>query len=132
MSFGFTNVPTTFIDLMNRVFKPYLDMFVIIFIGDILIYSRNEEDHDNRLRIVLQTLKNKDLYVKFSKCEFWFKLMTFLGHIVSSDGIRVNTQKIEELQSWPRPTSLTDIRSFLGLDDYYRRFVKRFSSISST
>ncbi|KAH0674527.1 hypothetical protein KY290_024941 [Solanum tuberosum] len=95
MSFGLTNASASFMDLMNRVFKSYLDMFVIVFIDDILIYSRNEEDHASHLRIVLQTLKDRELYAKFSKCEFWLEYVEFLGHIVSSDGIRVDTQKIE-------------------------------------
>ncbi|KAH0733004.1 hypothetical protein KY289_004192 [Solanum tuberosum] len=98
MSFGLTNALAVFMDLMNRVFKLYLDMFVIVFIDDILIYSRNEEDNAIHLRIVLQTLKDRELYAKFSKCEFWLEPVTFLGHIVSGDGIRVNTQKIEALK----------------------------------
>ncbi|KAH0633253.1 hypothetical protein KY284_036039 [Solanum tuberosum] len=140
MSFGLTNAPAAFMDLMNRVFKPYLDMFVIvfivmnrvfkpyldifviIFIDDILIYSRNEEDHAIHLRIILQTLKDKELYAKFSKFEFWLESVAFMGHIISGDRIRVDTQKIETVQSWPRPTSPTDIRSFLGLAGYYRSF----------
>ncbi|KAH0637918.1 hypothetical protein KY289_037833 [Solanum tuberosum] len=131
MSFGLTNAPTAFMDLINRVFKPYLDVFVIVFIDDILIYSRNEEDHASHLRLVLQTLKDKELYAKFSKCEFWLKSVAFLGHIVSGDGIKVNTRKIQAVQNWPRPTSPTEIRSFLGLARYYRRFVEGFSSIAS-
>ncbi|KAH0709023.1 hypothetical protein KY284_010450 [Solanum tuberosum] len=131
MSFILTNAPAAFMYLMNRVFKPYLVMFVIVFIDDILIYSSNEENHASHLRIVLQTLKDKELYAKFSKCEFWLESVAFLGHIVSSDGIRVDTQKMEAVQNWPRPTSPTDIRSFLGLTGYYRRFVEGFSSISS-
>ncbi|KAH0775071.1 hypothetical protein KY290_012208 [Solanum tuberosum] len=131
MSFGLTNAPTTFMDLMNRVFKPYLDMFVIVLIDGILIYSRNEEDHANHLKIVVQTLKDREFYAKFSKCEFWLESVACLGHIISGDGIRVDTQKIEAVQNWPRPISPTDIRSFLGLVGYYRRFVEGFSSISS-
>ena len=87
-------------------------MFVIVFIDDILIYSRNEEDHASHLRTILQTLKYKELYAKFSKCEFWLKSVAFLGHIVSGDGIKVDTRKIEAVQNWPRPTSPTEIRSF--------------------
>ncbi|KAH0641167.1 hypothetical protein KY285_037753 [Solanum tuberosum] len=121
MSFSLTNAPVAFMDLMNRVFKPYLNMFVIVFINDILIYSRNEEDHASHLRIVLQTLKDKELYGKFSKYEFWLESVAFLGHIVFGDGIRIDTQKIEAVQSWPRPIYPTDIRSFLGLAGYYRR-----------
>ncbi|WMV40955.1 hypothetical protein MTR67_034340 [Solanum verrucosum] len=131
MSFGLTNAPATFMDLMNRVFKPYLDMFVIVFIDDILVYSRNEEDHASHLRTVLQTLRDMELYAKFSKCEFWLKSVAFLGHIVSGDGIKVDTRKIEAVQNWPRPTSPTEIRSFLGLAGYYRRFVEGFSTIAS-
>ncbi|WMV55019.1 hypothetical protein MTR67_048404 [Solanum verrucosum] len=101
MSFGLTNVPATFMDLTNRVFKPYLDMFVIVFIDDILIYSRNEEDHASHLGIVLQTLKYRELYAKFSKCDFWLESVAFLGHIVSREGIKVDTQKIETVQNWP-------------------------------
>ncbi|KAH0689385.1 hypothetical protein KY289_016743 [Solanum tuberosum] len=118
MSFGLTNAPAAFMDLMNRVFKPYLDMFVIVFIDGILIYSRNEEDHGSHLRIVLQTLKENEFYAKFSKCEFCLESVALLGHIVSGDGIRVDTQKIEAVQNWPRPTSPTDIRSSLGLAGY--------------
>ena len=118
-------------DLMNRVFKSHLDLFVIVFIDYILIYSRNEEDHASHLRIVLQTLKNMELYSKFSKYEFWLKSEAYLAYIVSGDGIRVDTQKIKTVQSWPRPTSPTDIKSFLCLSGYYRMFVEVFSSISS-
>ncbi|WMV55196.1 hypothetical protein MTR67_048581, partial [Solanum verrucosum] len=121
MSFGLTNAPASFMDLMITVFKPYLDKFVIVFIDDILIYSRNEEDYASHLRVVLKTLKDKELYAKFSKCEFWLDSLAFLGPIVFGDGIRVDTQKIEAVQNWPRPTSLTDIKSFLGLARYYRR-----------
>ncbi|KAH0729719.1 hypothetical protein KY290_000849 [Solanum tuberosum] len=130
ISFSLTNTLAVFMDLMNRVFKPYLDMFVIVFIDDILIYSR-KKDHVGHLRIVLQTLKDKELYAKFSKCEFWLESVAFLGHIVSGAGIKVDTQKIEAVQNWPRSTSPTDIRSFLGLARYYRRFVEGFSSSSS-
>ncbi|KAH0780669.1 hypothetical protein KY290_000267 [Solanum tuberosum] len=122
MSFGLTNAPATFMDLMNRVFKPYLDMFVIVFIYDILIYSRNEEDHASHIRIVLQTLKDRELYAKFSKCEFWLEPVAFLGHSVSGEGIKVDTQKIEAVHNCPRPTSPIDIKSFLGLAGYYRSF----------
>ena len=87
MSFGLTNAPTTFMDLRNRVFKQYLNMFVIVFIDDILIYSRSEEEHASHLIIVLQTLKDQQLFAKFSKCEFWLQSVSFLCHIVSSEGI---------------------------------------------
>ncbi|XP_049397331.1 uncharacterized protein LOC125861487 [Solanum stenotomum] len=131
MSFGLTNAPTIFMDLMNRVFKPFLDVFVIVFIDDILVYSRSKEDHANHLRHVLQVLRDRRLYAKFSKCEFWLKSVTFLGHIVSDEGIRVDSQKIEAVKDWPRPITTTEVCSFLGLAGYYRRFVEGFSSISA-
>ncbi|XP_060182450.1 uncharacterized protein LOC132612133 [Lycium barbarum] len=131
MSFGLTIAPAAFMDLMNRVFKPYLDLFVIVFIDDILVYSRNEAEHAEHLRIVLQTLKERELFAKFSKCEFWLKSVTFLGHVISGEGVRVDSQKIDAVKSWPRPASVSDIRSFLGLAGYYRRFVEGFSSISA-
>ncbi|KAH0757932.1 hypothetical protein KY290_021425 [Solanum tuberosum] len=121
MSFGLTNAPATFMDLMNRVFKQYLDLFVIILIYDILIYSMNEEEHANHFRVVLQTLKDRQLFAKSRKCEFWLQFVAFLCHIVSSKGIQVDSQKIEEVKQRPRPTSPTDIRSFLGWAGYYRR-----------
>ncbi|KAH0776456.1 hypothetical protein KY290_007867 [Solanum tuberosum] len=99
MSFGLTNASATFMELMNRVFKHYLDMFVIVFNDDILIYSRNEKDHASHLRIVLQNLKDRELYAKFSKCEFWLESVAFLGHIIFGDRIRVDTQKIEAVQN---------------------------------
>ncbi|KAH0644931.1 hypothetical protein KY284_032815 [Solanum tuberosum] len=122
MSFGLTNALAAFMDLMNMVFKQYLDLFVIVFINDILIYSRNEEEHATHLSVVLQTLKDRQLFAKFSKCDFLLQFVAFLGHVVSSEGIQVDSQKIEAVKLWPRPTSPTDIRSFLGLaegsDDY--------------
>ena len=119
-----------FMDLLNRVFKPYLDLFVTIFNDEKLICSRNEEDHTSYLITVHETQKDKDMYVKFSKCEFELNLWV-LGHIVSGEGIRADTQKIYVVQSCLRPTSPTDIRSFLSLVSYYRRFVEGFSSTSS-
>ncbi|WMV55158.1 hypothetical protein MTR67_048543 [Solanum verrucosum] len=120
MSFGLTNAPATFMDLMNTVFKQCLDLFVIVFIDDILIYYRNEEEHVTHLRVFMQTLKDRQLFTKFSKCEFCLHSVAFLGHIVSSKGIRVDSQKIEGVKQWPRPTSPTNIRSLLGLAGYYR------------
>ena len=102
-------------DLMNKVFKQYLDLFGIVFIDDILIYSRNEKEYASHLRIVLKALKDHQLFAKFSKCEFWWQSVAFLGHIVSSEGIRVDSQKIEVVKQWPIPTSSTNIISFLGL-----------------
>ena len=130
MSFGLTNAPAAFMDLMNRVFKPFLDKFIIVFIDDILVYSRSVEEHGVHLRVALQTLREKQLYAKFSKCEFWLEEVAFLGHVVSREGIHVDPSKVEALRNWPRPTTVTEIRSFLGLAGYYRRFVKDFSKVA--
>ncbi|XP_070019891.1 uncharacterized protein [Nicotiana sylvestris] len=126
MSFGITNASIAFMDLMNRVFKPFLDSSVIVFIDDILVYSRSREDHADHLRAVLQTLHQHQLYAKFSKCEFWLESVTFLGHVVSSEGIQVDPQKIAAVKDWPRPTTPMEIRSFLGLAGYYRWFVEDY------
>ncbi|KAH0698841.1 hypothetical protein KY284_013056 [Solanum tuberosum] len=114
MSFGLTNAPATFMDLMNRVFKQYLDLFVIVFIDDILIYSRNEEEHASHLRVVLQTLKDRQLFAKFNKCEFWLQSVAFLGHIVSSEGIRVDSQKIEAVKQFAQTYLCYKYQKFLG------------------
>ena len=130
MSFGFTNAPAYFMYLMNSVFMPELDKFVVVFIDDILIYSKNEEDHAEHLRIVLQRLRDHHLYAKFSKCEFWLDSVKFLGHTISSDGISVDPTKVQEVMDWESPTSVHQIRSFLGLAGYYRRFIPDFSRIA--
>ena len=118
-------------DLINWVFRPFLDRFMIVFIDDILVYSRSEEEHAMHLRFVLQTLREHQLYAKFSECEFWLDQIAFLGHVVSKDGIQVDPKKIEAIIEWPRPTTVTEVRSFLGLASYYRRFVKDFSKIAA-
>ncbi|XP_070039921.1 uncharacterized protein [Nicotiana tomentosiformis] len=115
--------------LETRVFKPYLDSFVIVFIDNIFIYSHCREEHKQHLRIVLQTLRDSQLYSKFSKCEFWLDSIPLLGYIVLAEGMEVDPKKIEVVQNWPRPTLATEIQSFLGLAGYYRRFVDGFSSI---
>ncbi|GJW60576.1 putative reverse transcriptase domain-containing protein [Tanacetum coccineum] len=124
MPFGLTNVPAMFMDLMNRVCKPYLDIFVIVFIDDILIYSCNKEEHANHLRIILELLKKEKLYAKFSKCDFWISTVQFLGHVIDSQGIHVDPSKIEAVKNWASPTTPTEVRLFLGLIGYYRRFIK--------
>ncbi|XP_073304131.1 uncharacterized protein [Primulina huaijiensis] len=130
MSFGLTNAPSVFMDLMNRVFKPYLDSFVIVFIDDILVYSKTRELHREHLRTVLQQLRDNQLYAKLKKCEFWLDQVTFLGHIVSKDGITVDPTKIEAVRKWLIPTTVAEVRSFLGLAGYYRRFIADFSKIA--
>ncbi|KAG8491584.1 hypothetical protein CXB51_014656 [Gossypium anomalum] len=124
MPFGLTNAPAVFMDLMNRIFRQYLDWFVVVFIDDILVYSRDETEHAEHLRLVLQILRDKQLYAKFSKCEFWLREVSFLGHVVSASGIRVDPNKISAILNWKPPRNITEVRSFLGLADYYRRFVK--------
>ncbi|GJR48652.1 putative reverse transcriptase domain-containing protein [Tanacetum coccineum] len=130
MPFGLTNAPTIFMDLMNRVCKPYLDKFVIVFIDDILIYSKSEEEHEVHLKTILDLLEKEKLYAKFSKCEFWLKEVQFLGHVVNRDGIHVDPSKVESVKNWKTPESSTEIRSFLGLAGYYRRFIENFSKIA--
>ena len=131
MSFGLTNASATFMDLMNRLFKPFLDHFVIVLIDDILVYSKSKEEHEYYLRIVLQTLKNHQLYAKFLKCEFQLDQVAFLGHIISKEGIIVGHKKVEAIQKWPRPITMIEIHNFLGLASYYKRFFKDFSKISA-
>ena len=130
MSFGLTNAPAHFMYLMNSVFMPELDKFVVVFIDDILIFSKNEEEHAEHLRIVLQRLREHKLYAKFSKCEFWLKKVQFLGHVISEDGISVDPSKIRDVLDWKTPETVPEIRSFLGLAGYYRRFVPDFSKIA--
>ncbi|GJX71159.1 putative reverse transcriptase domain-containing protein [Tanacetum coccineum] len=117
-------------DLMNRVCKPYLDKFVIVFIDDILIYSRNEKEHEEHLKTILELLKKEELYAKFSKCEFWINTVKFLGHVIDNSGIHVDPPKIEAVKNWASPTTPLEIRQFLGLAGYYRRFIKGFSKIA--
>ncbi|KAL0562072.1 hypothetical protein IC582_002522 [Cucumis melo] len=131
MSFGLTNAPAVFMDLMNRVFREFLDTFLIVFIDDILIYSKTEAEHEEHLRMVLQTLRGNKLYAKFSKCEFWLKQVSFLGHVVSKAGVSVDPAKIEAVTGWTRPSTVSEVRSFLGLAGYYRRFVENFSRIAT-
>ena len=131
MPFGLTNAPAVFMDLMNRVFRPYLDQFIIVFIDDILIYSKTKEEHEEHVRIALQTLRDNHLYAKFSKCEFWLEEVKFLGHVVSQKGIAVDTSKVDAVLNWKRPNTATEVRSFLGLAGYYRRFVEGFSKIAA-
>ena len=118
-------------DLMNRVFQNYLGSFVIVFIDDILVYSKYEGDHMGHSRVAFQTLKEHQLYAKYGKCEFWLRSVTFLGQIISSEGVEVDPRKMEVVKNWPRPLTPTNIRSFLGLAGYYRRFFYSFTSIGS-
>ncbi|KAD3640483.1 hypothetical protein E3N88_29706 [Mikania micrantha] len=130
MPFGLTNAPAVFMDLMNRVCRPYLDKFVIVFIDDILIYSRNQQEHAQHLKLILELLAREKLYAKFSKCEFWLREVQFLGHVVNQNGIQVDPSKIQAVKQWETPRTPTEIRQFLGLAGYYRRFIKNFSKIA--
>ncbi|GKA69983.1 putative reverse transcriptase domain-containing protein [Tanacetum coccineum] len=132
MPFGLTNAPVVFMDLMNRVCKPYLDKFLIVFIDDILIYYRNEEEHANHLRIILELLKKEKLYAKFSKCDFWIRIVQFLGHLIDSQRLHVDPAKIEAVKNWASPTTPIEVCQFLGLAGYYRRFIKEFSKIAKS
>ncbi|GJY99935.1 putative reverse transcriptase domain-containing protein [Tanacetum coccineum] len=132
MPFGLTNAPAVFMDLMNRVCRPYLDKFVIVFIDDILIYSKTQEEHVEHLRLVLGLLKKEKLYAKFSKCEFWLREVQFLRHVINGNGIHVDPSKIEAVKNWKAPRTPTEVRSFLGLAGYYRRFIENFSKIAKS
>ena len=127
----FTNAPAEFMDLMHKVFQPYLDQFVMVFIDDILIYSHFGEEHEDHLRIILQALRDHQLYTKFSKCEFWLTEVKFLGHVVSASGVSVDLDKVEAVMSWERLKSVFEICSFLGLTGYYRRVIEDFSRLVS-
>jgi hypothetical protein len=130
MSFGLTNAPAYFMYLMNSVFMTEQDKFVVVFIDDILVYSKNEEEHAEHLRIVLQHLRDHKLYAKFSKCEFWLDSVKFLVHTISNEGISVDPSKVQEVMGWRPPNFVHQIRSFLRLAGYYRRFVPDFSRIA--
>nr|GEU30475.1 reverse transcriptase domain-containing protein [Tanacetum cinerariifolium] len=132
MPFGLTNAPAVFMDLMNQVCKPYLDKFIIIFIDDILIYSKDEKEHEEHLKAILELLKEEKLYAKFSKCDFWILKVQFLGHVIDSRGIHVDPTKIESIKDWASSMTPTEIRQFLGLAGYYRRFIEGFSKIAKS
>ncbi|GJX34651.1 putative reverse transcriptase domain-containing protein [Tanacetum coccineum] len=130
MLFGLTNSSAVFMDLMNRVCKPHLDKFVIVFIDDILIYSKNKKEHEEHLKAILELLKKKELYAKFSKCEFWIPKVQFLDHVINCQGIHVDPAKIKSIKDWASPKTPTEIRQFLGLAGYYQRFIEGFSKIA--
>nr|AAX96226.1 retrotransposon protein, putative, Ty3-gypsy sub-class [Oryza sativa Japonica Group]ABA92682.1 retrotransposon protein, putative, Ty3-gypsy subclass [Oryza sativa Japonica Group] len=130
MSFGLTNAPAFFMNLMNKVFMEFLDKFVVVFIDDILIYSKSEEEHEQHLRLVLEKLKEHQLYAKFSKCDFWLSEVKFLGHVITAQGVAVDPSNVESVTKWTPPKTVSQIRSFLGLAGYYRRFIENFSRIA--
>nr|GEZ39867.1 hypothetical protein [Tanacetum cinerariifolium] len=132
MPFGLTNALAVFMDLMNRVCRPYLDKFVIVFIDDILIYSKSKQEHEEHLKLILKLLKKEKLYAKFSKCEFWIPKVQFLGHVIDNHGIQVYPAKIESIKDWASPKTAMEIHQFLGLVGYYRRFIEGFSKITKS
>ncbi|GJR43407.1 putative reverse transcriptase domain-containing protein [Tanacetum coccineum] len=132
MPFGLTNAHAVFMDLMNRVCKPYLDKFVIVFIDDILIYSKDMKEYEEHLKAILDMLKKEKLYAMFSKCKFWILKVQFLGHVIDSKGIHVDPAKIVSINGWASPKTPTEIRQFLSLAGYYRRFIKGFSKIAKS
>jgi hypothetical protein len=125
--FGLTNAPATFMCLMNNVLGKFLDKFVLVFIDDILIYSKNKEEHEKHLRLILQVLREHQLYAKFNKCDFFQKQVHYLGHDISKEGVAMDPDKIRSIMEWPTPKVVSDVRSFMGLVEYYRRFIKGFS-----
>jgi hypothetical protein len=116
--------------LMNGVFRDYLDKFVIVFLHDILVYSKSEEEHEQHLRMLLQVLREHQLYAKLSKCSFYQEQIHYLGHIISKDGIVVDPEKVEAIREWPAPKNVMEVESFMDLVGYYRRFIARFSRIA--
>jgi len=130
MPFGLTNAPATFQCLMNEILQPFLRKFVLVFLDDILIYSPSMDSHLQHLELVLQTMRKHQLYLKESKCTFARDSLEYLGHIISSTGVATDPSKISDMLKWPIPTSMTDLRAFLGLTGYYRKFVQGYGTIS--
>jgi hypothetical protein len=130
MSFSLTIAPPYFMYLMNSVFMDYLDKFVVVFIDDILIYSQNEQEHEEHLRKVLQRLRDCQLYAKLSKCKFWISEVMFLDHIINREGLAVDPKKVTAILDWKAPKDVRGIKSFIGMAGYYRRFIEGFSKIA--
>jgi hypothetical protein len=130
MSFGLTNAPAAFMEAMNGMLHKYLDDFIVVFLDDILIYSKTEEEHERHLTLVLDSLWKNQFYAKLKKCAFWLPEVAFLGHVINQHGIFVDPKNVSSVVNWQRPATVNEIRSFLGLVGYYRRFVQNFSSIA--
>ena len=132
MPFGITNAPVDFMSLMNNVMHKYLDKFVVVFIDDILIYSKSEEEHREHLKIVLQELREHQLFAKFSKFDFFKDKIQYLGHVVTEERISIDLEKIKAIKYWPVPKDIIGVRSFMGITGYYRRFIEGFSRIANS
>lgn len=131
LPFGLTNAPATFMHLIQKIFHSYLDRFVVVYLDDILVYSRSRDEHEEHLRTVLQVLRENKLYAKLNKCAFYRTEIEFLGHVISADGVYMEKNKMQDIKGWPQPKSVHEVRSFLGLAGFYRKFIKNFSQISS-
>jgi hypothetical protein len=130
MSFGLTNASAYFMNMMNKVFMDELEKLIVVFIDDILVYSSIAEEHEQHLRVVLEKLRQNQLYAKFSKCEFWLEEVAFLVHVLTAEGVIVDPTKIEAVKEWEQPRNVFNIHSFLGLAGYYCRFIENFSKIA--
>ena len=131
MPFGFTNASAIFMCLMDNVLHKYIDKFIVVFIDDILIYSKSKEELTEQLKIILQVLREHQLYAKFSKCDLFKDKIQYLGHVITKEGISVDPKKIKAIEKWPVPKDVTDVISLMGITGYYQRFINRFSRITN-
>jgi hypothetical protein len=132
MPFGITNAPAVFQHPMNDIFRDYMDEFVVVYLDDILIFSKDQETHDKHVRLVLATLREHGLYAKMEKCEFDKSSVAFLGYVISPDGIFMDKSKVETIQCWATPSSVKDVQRFLGFANFYHRFIKGYSKITTS